>query len=138
MAYTRRKVYKKKTAKSARKPVYRKRAPMRTMRRVAETVVNRMSETQDADNRNTEQLIGTMNSTQWNIGAQCFSLTPNIGTNNGIVIGQGSGSEGQRKGNQIRTVKSSISFSGVAQPYQATTNPTPKPFFFKWWIISAR
>lgn len=130
----------KKTRQYAKLPGARRRARRTSRKAVARTArltVMRMAETQDADNRNTDVLVGTMNSTQWNIGAQCYSLTPNLNANNGVQINQGS-SEGARKGNQIRTVKSTISFAGVAQGYNATTNPSPRPFYLKWWIFSGR
>lgn len=125
-----------KTRQSAKRRPLRKVTP-KTVARFARREITRMVETQDADNRSSDVLVGTISSTQWNSGAQCFCLTPNSGANQGVQISQGI-TEGARKGNQIRTVRASISISGVAQGYNATTNPTPKPFFLKWWIVSAR
>lgn len=129
---------KKRSYKRKPKRVLSKRKPLRkAVARVARLTMLRMAETQDADNRNSDVLVGTMNSTQWNLGAQIYSLTPNLNASNGVQINQGS-SEGARKGNQIRTVRSTIAFSGVAQGYNATTNPSPRPFYLKWWIVSAK
>lgn len=114
-----------------------KRRSIRTIRRQARLTVLRMVETQDADNRASLFTVGAMGGNNWDLTFQCYCLTPNTNANNGIAINQGA-SEGARKGNRIRTVRSSIRFAAVPVGYDATTNPTPKPFFLCWAVISAK
>lgn len=51
------------------------------------------------------------------------------------LVGLGSGS-GNRIGNKITLMSSSINFTVNLLPYNATTNPAPTPIMFRWILLS--
>lgn len=105
--------------------------------RVARLEVLRMKPSQDADGRTSIFQVGAIGGNQWSLGFQIYAVTPNTSANNGVPIVQGDG-EGNRSGNDIRLVKTTMRFTAVPTDYNATTNPTPKPFYLCWMIVSAR
>lgn len=111
----------------------------KTVARVARMEVLRMKETQDSNNNVYITPVGAIGGTRWATTGTgvILSVTPNSAGNNGIQITQGTG-EGNRQGNTIRTVSARIRFTAVPSDYNATTNPTPKPFYLCWMVISAK
>lgn len=110
---------------------------MRAMNMAARRQINRMVETQDANDRTTDVLIGSMTSTAWTAGDQIWCLTPNTTSNKGIVIAPGTG-EADRKGNKVRTAACRIRITGIMEAYNATSNPTPRPQIVRWFVITAK
>lgn len=99
----------------------------RTAARQAKLWALRLKETQEAQGRQSDILVGAQGGNNWNLGIQIYPLNPSSAANNGIEIAQGVG-EQNRQGNQIRLVKSSLKFSAYPENFTATNN-TVKPLY---------
>lgn len=93
-------------------------------------------EVKETRNEGTTNLVGTGNV---NFDGQVFCINPTTTTADpkGIVVGLGD-LEGQRVGNQISTKSNVFKFVAIIKPWNATTNPNPRPMYFKVWVISIR
>lgn len=68
------------------------------------------------------------------VGSNLIPVSPYAGL---CQINQGSG-DSQRIGNTIRTRYVKLKLNIWAAPYDATNNPTPKPFFVKIWVFKGK
>lgn len=119
------------------KNLRRRQPTVKMVSRIVKRSLYRSLETQDATSRNVDVLCGTLGSSNWSLGNQIYSITPNATTNNGISITQGDG-EANRSANRIRLTQTSFRMCVTIQPYDAITNPILKPCIFKYWVVTAK
>lgn len=126
--------YKKKRF-ARRRPVVRKRRPVkkaaRALRRVVKREISRMTENKTKESLNYQQtLYSTYDTTNFPTN-NIFSVGPSATQ---LDVQQGT-ANGQRVGNKILIKKLTFKGSLVPLPFNATTNPTPTPMQIKLWIF---
>jgi hypothetical protein len=77
--------------------------------------------------------IGGFNATNFNTN-QIRTVLPTAG---GLSIAQGTG-QGDRIGNHIRVKRATLRLTTWIQPYNAITNPTPTPSYYRLWLFSPK
>lgn len=75
--------------------------------------------------------------TSTDFSTQAFPLTPELASNVGLQIQQGVG-QGERVGNQIKIKKLYLNFFLTPKPFDAITNPQPRPAYVILWIYYDR
>lgn len=123
-----------------RKKSYKRRAPKRrvhkrksyakktSIKRVVKAVIHRAAETKNIQRYNLGMNIYPANS------ASFLGSIIELGPGSTMLITQGAG-QGSRIGNRIETVSHTFKGTLTPNPYNATTNPDPRPLQVKMWIF---
>lgn len=119
-----------------RKPVKSKQA-----KKLAD-VVKKVNSIYRAIEVNISRVEGSTNivaATNASFDAQIFAVDPcGAGVDpKGVALVQGD-DQGQRVGNMITTKRNKFNFVAMIKPWDATTNPTPRPMYLTAWVIKIR
>lgn len=122
-----RKVYKRRAPK---RRVYKRKsyAKKTSIKRVVKAVIHRAAETKTTQRFNLGMQVYPANSTSF------LGSIIELGPGSTMLIPQGSG-QGNRVGNRIETVSHVFKGTLTPNPYNATTNPNPRPTQLKMWVF---
>lgn len=130
--------YYSKSSAKAKKPRDKISGLIKAAREEAKKVIRSMAEVKKlyvARNFNIYNLSPTSSGT--NVVNHYQALTPNNDSTNGLNLEIGA-TNGTRIGNEIVTKKCTFKYIVTQNPYNATSNLLPQPFFVKFWIISKK
>jgi len=101
------------------------------LRKAIKREVDRLAEKRTATFQTNTEIENASWTTFANMSGGFWPLSPYNGY---LTIAQGS-TQGARTGNKIRVAKAKLSLILYPQPYDAVSNPSPRPQYVKFWFV---